>query len=73
MVHKAEMIVERFDRGITIRWTDAENVEEPNKTLAPSGTEQQGIGSEVWKDVLSIMEAAHADKVKINVEYELMK
>lgn len=71
MVQKARMLVEKFDRGITIRWSDEENRELESKTLAVNGQEAQALGGEIWKDIQSIFESTQNDKVIVNINYDL--
>ena len=68
MVQKSKMVVEKFDRGITIRWSDAEGNELPSKTLAVNGQEAMALGGEIWKDIQSLFESTQCDKVLVNVE-----
>ena len=71
MVQKASMVVEKFDRGITIRWNSEDENEKPSKTLAVNGQEAQALGGEIWKDIQSIFESTQNDKVIVNVNYDL--
>ena len=71
MVQKAKMVVEKFDRGITVRWNDEGGSEIQSKTLAVNGQEAQALGGEIWKDIQSIFESTQNDKVIVNVNYDL--
>ena len=71
MVHNAKMVVEKFDRGITIRWNDTENNEQSSKTLAVNGQEAIALGGEIWKDIQSILDSTNNDKVIVTVNYDL--
>ena len=70
MITKAEIIVEKFDEGITLRWSEPTGTEQGKKSLASSGRESMLLGTEVWKDLSSIFEEKQSDKVKISIEYD---
>lgn len=71
MIKKAEIIVEKFDQGITIRWKDVDGIVEPQKALAPNGTEYAAIGKSVWDDVSDFICDTQTDNVRIKLEYEI--
>ena len=72
MIKKAEIIIEQFEQGITIRWKDLDGEVSPSKSLAILGTEYGVIGREVWKDVSSILCDSTTDKVRIKLEYDIV-
>ena len=73
MIQKAEIIVEQFAQGITVRWRDIDGLTGPSKALAAHGVECSVIGKEIWEDVLDILSNTLTDKVRIKLEYEAME
>lgn len=72
MVQRAEIIVEEFEQGITVRWFDADKVVDPSKSIAIKGYEDKAIGKEIWEDVSDILHESLSDKVRIKIEYEVI-
>lgn len=72
MVQKAEILVERFEQGITIRWSGTDEVgsTEQSKALAIHGTEERIIGQEIWEDLSYIYDKISTDKILVTVEYK---
>lgn len=69
MITKAEIVVEKFNEGITTRWSNTEGTEPETKCLAPEGDEAACIGNELWRDICSI----DSEKVLVKIEYEAIK
>ena len=72
MIHKAEMIIEQFENGITIRWKATEsdgNYPTESKNVAPIEKEAESIGREIWDDLCEI----GAGKVLVKLEYQIME
>lgn len=72
MVQDVEIVVEKFEGGVTVRWNDVKGMEAPRKLLAPEGTEGIRLGDEVYDDILSIFEGSHGDKVKMTIHYDVL-
>lgn len=70
MTKKAEIIVEQFPQGITVRWNDVDSKAAPTKALAMAGTECGVIGKEIWQDVSEVLSDEKTDKVLIKLEYK---
>ena len=70
MVQKANLIIEKFDEGITVRWRDADGNEVPEKSLAPKGREEVLIGELLWDDIFEIIDKTPTDFVSVNIEYK---
>ena len=68
MIQKAEMIIEKFDQGITVRWRDIDGNIDPSKSLATKGGESIILGKELWEDINEVFDKSLSDKVLINVE-----
>ena len=69
MIKNAEIEIERFEEGITVRYHDAEGNDPSKKRLAVSGVEYRAIGEEIWVDVLERLNETNKDKVLIKLEY----
>lgn len=72
MIQKAEIVVEWFAQGITVRWEDVDGKVDSSKALAIHGTECGVIGKEIWDDVKEIFDHSLTDKVRIKLEYEAL-
>lgn len=70
MIHKAEIIVEQFEQGITIRWNDVDGNVDPSKALAAKGSEELILGKEIWSDISEILDNSLTDRIRIKLEYE---
>ena len=65
---KADIIVERFDNGITIKWSnDGVEVE---SIVAPDGETEKTIGKMLLEDIDNLMDMKLTNIVKIHIEYE---
>jgi hypothetical protein len=73
MVQKAEIIVEKFDEGITTRWHDLSGDLGTTKSLAKTGDEAQLIGEDIWADVFNMFDKLGTDKVRVKLEYEVVE
>lgn len=72
MVKKAEIIVEKFDEGITVRWRDTDGIIGNSKGLAYKGGEASLIGKQIWEDLEYIINDTDSEKVKVTVEYQII-
>ena len=70
MVQKVEMIVERFDNGITIQWSDVDGNVDSTKTVVPEGSEGLSLGNEIWPDIYEYFDKKVAGKVLVKIEYQ---
>lgn len=70
---KAEMVVEKFDNGITIRREDTDDFPESINVVVIKGEEHIRIGEEIWEDLYNIMDHSGDNKVRIKIEYEAIK
>jgi len=66
----SEMIIEKLDNGIIIRWRDAEGKFDQVNKVAVEGDEAKNIGSEIWRDALEILTTNPGNKVVINLDYK---
>lgn len=73
MVQKAEIIVEKFDEGITTRWQDLSGEEESIKGLTTTGGEAALVGENIWGDIFTIFDKTGSDKVRVKLEYEVIE
>lgn len=72
MIQKAEMIIEKFDQGITVRWRDIDGNAESKKSLASKGSEYKVLGDELWGDINDVLANTLTDQVIVNVEYRVL-
>ena len=72
MVQKAEMIIEKFNQGITIRWRDLNDEFAQTKSLAPAGQENAALGKMLYADICDVFDNVKSDKIVINLEYKVL-
>ena len=51
-----QMVVERYDNGITMTWKDENSVFAEARNVILKGNEAQGIGFHIWEDIQHILE-----------------
>lgn len=68
MVRKAELLIEKFPNGVTVRTNDADTSVELEKAIAIHGSEASCIGESLWDDVRDVLSQSECDKVKVVVE-----
>ena len=73
MVQNAEIIVELYENGITIKWSDLEDDGNKTKSVATDKEKIEAIGREVWGDIENILNDSGYDKVRVKLEYEIME
>lgn len=67
---KAELIVEQFDNGITVRWDGLTGEATPESRVALDGNEAEVIGKSIWEDIYEVFDKECTAKVKVTLEYE---
>ena len=67
---KAEVIVERFENGISLKWRDCDGKVDSSSRVALRGKEAELIGDEVFGDIRQVMEDARTEKVRATITYE---
>lgn len=72
MIQKAEIVVEQFAQGITVRCKNGDNKSYTSKALAINGAECGIIGKEIWKDISEILCDEATDRIRIKIEYEAL-
>ena len=48
---KAKIIIEQFDNGITLKWKDVEDKQEPQANVALDSNKEIAIGRMIWDEV----------------------
>ena len=66
----SEIIIEKLDNGITIQWSDIARKYDIVRKVALDGSEPEGIGKEVWKDILDVLTKETTQKVQVTLEYK---
>ena len=72
MVQNAEIIVELYENGITIKWSDPVGGVE-TKSVATDEGKIEALGREIWGDLESIFDNNGCEKVRVKLEYEIME
>lgn len=70
---KANIQIEQYDNGITIRWEDAEGEHDPQAIVALDREKEMAIGKTIWEDIKMIMESHLCNAVEMEIEYKPMK
>lgn len=70
---KAEIIIEQFDNGITIKWSDPDKNVDPHNIVALERDVAVSIGKTIWEDVSIAMNKGLTSKIKMKVEYLLVE
>ena len=67
---KANIQIEQFDNGITIRWEDVEGEHDPQAIVALDRDKEMSIGKTIWEDIKMIMDSQLCNAVEMNIEYK---
>jgi len=73
MVRKAELLIEKFPNGVTVRTNDADTSVELEKAIAIQGQEASCIGKSVWEDVYDMLTQPDCGKVEVRLEIRPVK
>ena len=67
---QVKMIVEKYDNGISIYWTDLNGEADDVKIVSLESTMERGIGNMILDDIKHILDNAVADKVELDIRYK---
>lgn len=67
---KVEIIVEQFDNGISLKWSDGSLTK---AYVAMEHHKNTTIGDVLWEDIKNLMDCTPTNKVKMCIEYEEAK
>ena len=70
---KAEVTVEQFNNGISLKWKDAEGNIEPETVVALDNDTTNTIGKIIWDDITLMMQQKQCNIVKMTIEYQAVK
>jgi hypothetical protein len=70
---KATIIIEQFDNGISIKWSDPDMETDPHDIVALDRDKENAIGKMVWEDITDLMNSELASIVKLTIEYQSIK
>lgn len=70
MTQNAEIIIEKFDNGITLCWQDLDGEVDDEKLVIPEHSQHSEVGKSIMGDVKNVMDEAVTNKVKITIKYE---
>ena len=70
---KAEVTVEQFNNGISLKWKDAENNIEPEAIVALDNDKVNTVGKIIWDDITLMMDQELCNVVKMTIEYQAVK
>jgi hypothetical protein len=65
-----QMVVERYDNGITMTWKDENSVFADARNVILKGNEASGIGFHIWEDIQKILEDELCDRVVMKINYK---
>ena len=70
---KANIQIEQFDNGITIKWKDAEGEHDQQAIVALERDKEMSIGKTIWEDIKMIMDSHLCNAVEMEIEYKPIK
>jgi len=70
---KATILIEQFDNGISIKWSDPDMEEDPHDIVALDRDKAQAIGEMIFEDIKHLMDSELVCIVKMNIEYQPIK
>ena len=70
---KANIQIEQFDNGITIKWKDAEGKHDPHAVVALDREKEMAIGKTIWEGFKMIMDSNQCNAVEMEIEYKPIK
>ena len=70
MTQNAEIIIEKFDNGITLCWHDLDGEVEDEKLVVPEHMQHSEVGKLIMGDVNLMMKEAASNRVKLTIKYE---
>ena len=70
---KATILIEQFDNGISIKWSDPDMEEDPHDIVALDRDKEQAIGKMIFEDIKQLMDSELVFIVKMNIEYQPIK
>jgi len=65
---KAKIKIERYDNGITLKWSSPDHDDEA--VVALDHEKEKTIGKMIWDDIKSVMDGELCNVVTMNIEYE---
>lgn len=63
---KVEIIIEQFDNGISLKWSDGSLTK---AYVAMEHHKNTTIGDLLWEDIKNLMDCTTTNKVKMRIEY----
>jgi hypothetical protein len=66
---RAEITIEQFDNGISLKWRDAEDVVVPKAVVTLERDQTRVIGETIWDDIKALMDYKSVNVVKMAIEY----
>ena len=72
MVQKAEILIESYDNGVAIQWSDPNGDVACERLVAKTNEIEHVLGKEIWDDVFENMDKSGTLSVRIKLEYEVL-
>ena len=70
---KAEIFIEQYGNGISLKWKDVEDNIEPETVVALDNDTTNTIGKIIWDDITLMMQQKQCNIVKMTIEYQAVK
>lgn len=70
---KANIQIEQFDNGITLKWKDAKSKQDQQAIIALDSDKEIAIGRMIWEDIKMIMDSNQCNAVEMEIEYKPIK
>lgn len=72
MTKKVELLIERFDEGVTLRWKDEDGNTTPVKKLSVNGENAEDLGNILWADIDDIFHSTTYEKIRMSIAYDIL-
>lgn len=70
---KAEITIEQFNNGISIKWKHVDGDTDSEAIVALEGDQVNAVGKIIWEDIQSLMYYKLTPIVKMTVDYQTIK
>ena len=70
---KAEIFIEQYGNGISLKWKDVEDNIEPETVVALDNDKINTVGKIIWDDITLMMQQKQCNIVKMTIEYQAVK
>lgn len=70
MIQNAQITIEQFDNGITLKWEDLGGATDSMAIVATDMDKERVIGKNIYDEIKCVMDGSLCNKVKMTIKYE---